>query len=168
MAIQKSQTIGPVILPLPAGDLSRLGSGERNLSRQSGTKAVRPSERARTSQRRGEGELYGNHLPAHQKFLSTLGTHMLAVIQSPNPQSTLAHPKSIVDSGSEPLIRVENSLVSHRSQACYKPIIRPENKGIKPKSNRHRPKIVAGILAMTQSLLPVLPPCYRKCYHLVC
>jgi hypothetical protein len=38
------------------GDLSRLGSGERNLFRFSGTKvAWRPSERARASQRWGEG-----------------------------------------------------------------------------------------------------------------
>jgi hypothetical protein len=44
--------------PSPGGDLSRLGNGERNLSRQSGTKvALRPSERARASQRRDEGEL---------------------------------------------------------------------------------------------------------------
>ena len=46
-------TIGLAILPLPAGDLSRLGSGERNLAEP---KAVRPGERERASQRRGEGE----------------------------------------------------------------------------------------------------------------
>ena len=39
------------------GRLEPLGSGERNLSRASGTKvAQQPSERARASQRRGEGE----------------------------------------------------------------------------------------------------------------
>jgi hypothetical protein len=40
------------------------------------------------------------------------------------------HPKSI------PLIQVDTNL----SPTLYKPKIRPENKGIKPKSNRHRPK----------------------------
>jgi hypothetical protein len=44
--------------PSPGGDLSRLGNGERNLSRYSGTKvAQQPSEWARASQRRGEGGL---------------------------------------------------------------------------------------------------------------
>jgi hypothetical protein len=46
----------PAILPLPAGDLSRLGNGERNLAEPK--VAWRPSERARASQRRGEGELF--------------------------------------------------------------------------------------------------------------
>ncbi len=50
------------------------------------------------------------------------------------------HPKSTVDLGCEPLIRVENGLRSPLSPTRHKPIIRPENKGIKPKSNRHRPK----------------------------
>ncbi len=44
IAIQKPQTIAPAIprhtRVLLGGDLSRLGSGERNLSRPSGTKAV--------------------------------------------------------------------------------------------------------------------------------
>jgi hypothetical protein len=59
----------------------------------------------------------------------------------PYPKSTPAHTKSTVDLGHEPLIRVENRLVSHPSPTCHKPIIRPENKGIRPKSNRHKPKI---------------------------
>jgi hypothetical protein len=41
--------------PSPGGDLSRLGSGERNLAEPK--VAWRPSERARASQRRDEGEL---------------------------------------------------------------------------------------------------------------
>ncbi len=41
--------------PSPGGDLSRLGSDERNLAEPK--VATRPSERARASQRRGEGEL---------------------------------------------------------------------------------------------------------------
>src|ERR1700727_2863983 len=40
----------------------------------------------------------------------------------------------------EPLIKVENGPRTPLSPTCYKPLIRPENKGIKPKSNRHRPK----------------------------
>ena len=58
----------------------------------------------------------------------------------PHPKSTLTHPKPTVDLGCEPLIRVENGLISLLSPTCYKPIIRPENIGIWPKSNRHRPK----------------------------
>ena len=48
------------------------------------------------------------------------------------------HPKSIV--GCEPLIKIENGLRPPLSPTSYKPIISPENKGIKPKSNRHKPK----------------------------
>ena len=40
----------------------------------------------------------------------------------------------------QPLIRAENGLRSTPSPTCYKPIIRPGNKGIRPKSNHHRPK----------------------------
>jgi len=50
------------------------------------------------------------------------------------------HPKSTVELGHEPLIRVENGLRPPFSPACYRPLIRPENKGIKPKSSRHKPK----------------------------
>jgi hypothetical protein len=42
--------------PSLGGDLSRLGNGERNLAKPK--VARRPSERARASQRRGEGELF--------------------------------------------------------------------------------------------------------------
>ncbi len=52
----------------------------------------------------------------------------------------IPHPKSTVDLGHEPLMRVENGLRTPLSPTAYKPIIRPENKGIKPKSNRHKPK----------------------------
>jgi hypothetical protein len=41
--------------PSPGGDLSRLGSGERNSAKPK--VAWRPSERARASQRWGEGEI---------------------------------------------------------------------------------------------------------------
>ncbi len=57
-----------------------------------------------------------------------------------HPKSTLANPKSTVDLGCEPLIRGENDLRPPLSPTRYQLIIRPENKGIKPKSNRHRPK----------------------------
>ena len=40
----------------------------------------------------------------------------------------------------EPLIKVENGPRTPLSPTCYKPLIRPENKGIKPNANRHRPK----------------------------
>jgi hypothetical protein len=69
----------------------------------------------------------------------------------PHPKSTLAHPKSTVDLGCEPLIKVENSL----SPALYKPLIRPENKGIQSISNRHKPKNF-----ITRSLRKVASGCY--------
>ncbi len=56
-------------------------------------------------------------------------SHFLPYI--PNPKSTL---------GCERLIKGENGLRPPLSATRHKPIIRPENKGIKPKSNRHRPK----------------------------
>ena len=40
----------------------------------------------------------------------------------------------------QPLIKVEHGLISPLSPTCYKPKIRPENKGIKPNTNRHKPK----------------------------
>ncbi len=60
-AIFEIASYRPCYSPSPGGDLSCLGSGERNLFRVSGTKvAWRPSERARASQRRDEGELNTN------------------------------------------------------------------------------------------------------------
>jgi len=54
-AIAKSASHRPCHSPSPGGDLSRLGSGERNLTEPK--VAWRPSTRARASQRRDEGEL---------------------------------------------------------------------------------------------------------------
>ena len=39
--------------------------------------------------------------------------------------------------GREPLIKVKNGLKPPLSLTCHRPKIKPENKGIKPKSNRH-------------------------------
>ncbi len=52
---------GPTASPSAGGDLSRLGSGERNLAEPK--VAEQPSERARASQRWGEGELKTNSFP---------------------------------------------------------------------------------------------------------
>ena len=59
----------------------------------------------------------------HSPFL-ILGDSIVA-----GPKLTSPHPN-------QPLIKVDNSL----SPTNHKPIIRPENKGIKPKSNHHKPK----------------------------
>jgi hypothetical protein len=58
----------------------------------------------------------------------------------PHPKSTLANPTSTVDLGCEPLIKVENGLRPPLPPTRRRSIIRPENKGIQPKSNRHKPK----------------------------
>jgi hypothetical protein len=50
------------------------------------------------------------------------------------------HAKSTIDSEREPLIKVDSNLPPPLSPTCYRPIIRPENKGIKPITNRHKPK----------------------------
>jgi len=50
------------------------------------------------------------------------------------------YPKSTVDLGCKGLIKVENDLVQTCPQTDHKLKIRAENKGIKPKSNRHQPK----------------------------
>jgi hypothetical protein len=80
----------------PGGDLSRLGSGERNLFRVGGTKAARPSERVRASQRWGlsrrsaakadEGEPMNNRvcIGGRNQFLPELRPSVLAV-PSPLP-----------------------------------------------------------------------------------
>ncbi len=56
---------------------------------------------------------------------------------NPHPKSTLAYPKSTVDLGLQPLIRVENGLIPTPSLAD----IRPENKGIRPNTNRYGLKL---------------------------
>jgi hypothetical protein len=63
----------------------------------------------------------------------------IRLIQFPHPQ-TNPHPKSTLDLGCEGLIKVENGLRPPLSPTRYQLIIRPENKGIKPKSNRRNPK----------------------------
>ena len=45
------------------------------------------------------------------------------------PKSTLANPKSTVDLGCEPLIKVENSLISTPSRTAYRPISTQKIKG---------------------------------------
>jgi hypothetical protein len=73
-----------------------------------------------------------------------------------NPQSTLPHPKSTVDLGCEGLIKVENGLVQTSPPTCHRPKIRPENKGIKPITNRHKPKnFIISLCALWPSAMPV-------------
>jgi hypothetical protein len=58
------------VSPSPWGDLSRLGNGERNLAKP---KAARPSERARASPRRVEGERYTKLQLRGQVFSKSVG-----------------------------------------------------------------------------------------------
>jgi hypothetical protein len=91
--------------------------------------------------------LAGGNTPGNRRILlrperlreSTLGYPIKPISPIPS-KSTLARLKSTVDLGCEPLIKVEISLISPLSPTCYRPIIRPENKGIKSKSNRHKPQ----------------------------
>src|ERR1700761_9254538 len=79
-------------------------------------------------------------------LLSAILHHPSSFYFHPYPQSTLAHPKSTVDLGLGRLIRVENGLGLPLSSTCYQPVIRPENKGIKPNTSRYRPKNVPRLL----------------------
>ena len=74
-------------------------------------------------------------------------------------------PISPIPSGhSAPLIKVENGLGSTPSPTFHKPKIKPENKGIKPKSNRHKPNFFTtrfgGWLARKGGHVVVRPPWY--------
>ncbi len=175
IASQKPQTIGPAIprhtRVLLGGDLSRLGSGERNLSRLSGTKAAgraRGRERVNAGMRAScspakpliqnhngvpsfspglaaQRPTPGNRSPKIQPLISRECGPREARIRTavnspkiqnstlkiqhyfphpqtnPHPKSTLAHPKSTVDLGCEPLIRVENGLRPPLSPTSYRP-----------------------------------------------
>jgi hypothetical protein len=66
-------------------------------------------------------------------------THRIRPIPS-RPKSTFAHSKSTFDLGRELLIKVENYLISPLPPTSYKPLIKPQNMGIEPKSNLYRPK----------------------------
>ena len=104
--------------------------------------------------------LAGGTTPCNRPVFSHPGGSLESVVGHPlRPISRIrpisSRPKSIVDLSGELLIRVDNSL----SPTHHKPIIRPENKGIKPKSNRHKAKNF-----ITCSLHKVASECYPL-YH---
>ena len=103
--------------------------------------------------RKSQGNAFG-------VFISPEGWRTLAGGNTPGNDTTMPHPEGVPESTVgypirpirricinphchpeyELLIKVENDLGSSLSRSSHRPIIRPENKGIKPKSNRHRPK----------------------------
>lgn len=81
------------------------------------------------------GNTPGNHLAfSHSGGVpENVFGHPISPIR---PIRLIPHPKSTIDLGREPLIKVNTTL----SPTRHKPIIRPENKGIKPITNLHKPK----------------------------
>ncbi len=104
------------------------------------------------SARNSHGHRHDNLLPS----ASPEGWWILAGGNTPGNRPTTLYPGGGLESATtyrptrpispvdpilhEPLIRVENGLKPTLLRTSYRPIIRPENKGIKPKSSRHRPK----------------------------
>ncbi len=117
----QSKNNGPNASPSPGGDLSRLGNGERNLSRESGTKvAEQPSERARASQRRDEGELTTNSQPS----VSPEGCGTLAGDNIPGKQPSITpHPERVLEN-----IPTTTTATSIRPISPIRPIASSTNK----------------------------------------
>ena len=63
---------------------------------------------------------------------NTLGNASATLRSGGVPEKTVAYPI-------RPICRIR-PILPLRSPTCYRPIIRPENKGIKPNSGRHKPK----------------------------
>ncbi len=92
----------------------------------------------------------------------------LFISRIPFPPQTLAlagPPRYAVLILNQSLIKIENGLMPPLSQACYKPKIRPKNKGIKPNASRCKPKNIwsfhAGVL-----FCPILSFCQKLWGHL--
>ena len=67
--------------------------------------------------------------PKSSPHSATLRTSINRLQTNPHPKSTFAHPKSTVDLGCEPLIRVENGLRPPPSLTPYRPISTPKIRG---------------------------------------
>jgi hypothetical protein len=145
IAIQESQTIGPAILLLlgekagmrasysPAKPLTENPNGVPSFS--PGLAAQRPTPGIVPQKTNSIPKGSRGPKPERVKHLLTPGFNVSMRHPQTNP-----HPKSTVDLGCEGLIWGKNGLRPHFSPTCYRPIIRPENKGIKPNSDRYKPK----------------------------
>ena len=103
----------------------------------------------------GCGTLAGGKTPGYRAVTLRPGRALESTIACPIRFISPIRPIPSRHPGCEPLIRVEHSLKSPLSPTRHKPIIRLENKGIKPKSNRHKPKyfprlVVVCTMAVTQ------------------
>jgi hypothetical protein len=115
-----------------------------------------------------------SHGNAYGVFISPAGWWTLAGGNTPGyyparlrpegaPESTIGYPIRPISlirpippgQECESLIQIENGLRLALSQTCYRPIIRPKNKEIKPNTNPHKPKKFT-----TRSLRKVARGCY--------
>ncbi len=164
IAIQKPPTIGPTISchtrVLRAGDLSRLGSGEKNLSRPSGTKAVgRASERVRVNAGVRASCFSAKPLTENYNVVPSLSLGLAA--QRPTPgklphkiQPLMAKPREA---------RIRTAANSPKIQHCFShPQTNPH-----PKSTLAHPKSTVdlrceGLIRVENGLRsPLLPTGYR-------
>ena len=74
-------------------------------------------------------------------------------LKNPRSSADNSNPKSTLSPVCERLIRVENKLVP----TCHRPKNRPENKGIKPITNRHKPKNFSHALIDSDCDVPHFP-----------
>ncbi len=146
-AIQKSQTIGPAILPLlgeRAGVRASypLPTWSALINHPNGVQSFSPGlsrEAAATLGGTSQNPTADSEAARSAKFICGNPIRPIRRIRPIPP-----HPKST-------LIKVENGL----SPTCHRPKIRPENKGIKPNTNRHRPKNCPS-LPLIQGKMPAM------------
>ena len=92
--------------------------------------------RANLAQKTNPKRTHFSHSFLRLRFEDFSGSWSLALGMLLSSSNLHSHPKSTFGSICERLIRVENELLP----TSHRPKIRPENKGIKPITNRHKPK----------------------------
>ena len=137
IAIQKPQTIGLAIHPL-LGVRESYSLAKPLIKNPNGVQSFSPGlPRVAAATLGGTSKIPTANCKA-ARSAKLISGHPIRPIRRIRP--ILPRPKSTIDLGCEPSIKVDYSLGSPLSPALYKPIIRPENKEIKPKSNPYKPK----------------------------
>ncbi len=159
IASQRTQTFGPAIHPLP---------GKRDLKSLPTWSALTESPERADDSSPGSASLRAQPWVKSHKNPSAnseaarsaklISGHPIRPIRPIRPIPHTTHQTLLPLK--QPFFKVENDL----SLAFHKPKIRPENKGIKPKSNRHKPNFFTtrfgGWLARKGGHVVVRPPWY--------
>jgi hypothetical protein len=109
-----------------AGPLNSLGKSADGMSSPGGEETGEGELKTNLSEREHLSFRLAGFNPRNPRFLFSLRTDR--------------HPKSTLSPVCERLIRVENGPGQTSPPTCHRPKIRPENKGIQPFTNRHKPK----------------------------